>query len=80
MLIETQDLITAVINRVNDLDLHPHMASAIAKEFVWLKGLTGTVSFRHDKNMLDLVKMGEYDNDIEHAWLIIMDAPEEVQT
>lgn len=78
MEIQTQSLITAVIIRVNDLGQHTHMASAIADEFVSMHGLTGTASFRHDKNMLELVRMGEYDNDIEDAWLIIMDTPETV--
>jgi len=69
MLIQTQSLINAVILRVHEIGKHRPNASAIAEEFIRMHGLTGTVSFRHDKDMLTLVRMGEYDNDIEDAWL-----------
>ena len=78
MLIETQSLINAVILRVYDLGQHTHMAPAIAEEFICMRGLQHTVSFRHDRNLLEEVRSGEHDNDIEDAWLIIMDTPETI--
>lgn len=80
MLIQTQDLINAVISRIPlampNLDTDENKNKSIADGFVYMHGLTmcgGTIkceSFHCDYDMVSRVLLGQFDNDIKDAWFV----------